>query len=218
MSTAPIFKSYDDIQADKSKATYAQACEAGIAEILRDREFATIVPSMASKRAIIDFCQRYSGMAGTVPSLFLMKEAKKHNYAAFQSALSGCMKPITEQRAEIIFEIVVLLASGGTMTEADMVNEKTRLNNGWTLDKLRAERDRVINLYRLQGIGRKRGVDGLKAERAEMRGDNTPQVVAILPASYTAQELKRLAARDLPAFKKLVRDFGEQITTRLLGK
>src|SRR5437773_2721811 len=104
MATAPIFKSYDDIQADKTKAAYAQACEVGIAEILRDREFATIVPSMASKRAIIDFCQRYTGMQGTVPSLFLMREIKKHNYAAFQSAFQGVMKPITEQRAEIIFE------------------------------------------------------------------------------------------------------------------
>src|SRR6266576_87493 len=149
MSTAPIFKSYDDIQADKSKATYAQACEAGIAEILRDREFATIVPSMASKQVIIDFCQRYTGMAGTVPSLFLMKEAKKHNYAAFQSALGGCMKPITEQRAEVIFEIVILLASGGTMNEVEIANEKARLNNGWTLERLRGRLEQVRTAQRL---------------------------------------------------------------------
>src|SRR5437899_12192065 len=123
MATAPItFRSYDDLVAEKAKAAYAQACEVGIAEILRDREFATIVPSMAAKNVLIDFCQRYTGMPGTVPSLFIMREARKHNYAAFKTAFQGVMKPITEQRAELIFEICVLLASGGNMTEADLAN------------------------------------------------------------------------------------------------
>src|SRR5712664_535767 len=123
MSTTPIFKSYDDLQHDKDRAVYASACEAGIAEILRDREFAVIVPSPDSKRALIDFCKRYLGLEGAVPSLFILREAKKHSYAAFQVAFEPYIKPISDQRQEIIFEIVVLLASGGNMSEADIANE-----------------------------------------------------------------------------------------------
>ncbi len=217
-TTASVFKSYDELQADRDRAAYAAACEAGIAEILRDREFAVIVPSIASKREIISFCQRYTGLPGAVPSLFIMREAKKHNYAAFQATFEGVMKPISEQRQEIIFEIVVLLASGGNMSEADIANEKARLSNGWTLEALRRRLEQIKTAQRLAGIARKHGVDGVKTERGEMRGDNVPQVAALLPERYTATELKRLARADYPAFKKLVRDFQEQVTLRLQGR
>ncbi len=217
-TTAPIFRSYDELQQDRARADYANACEAGIQEILRDREFAVIVPSPDSKRALIDFCKRYVGLEGAVPSLFILREAKKHSYAAFQVAFEPYIKPISDQRQEIIFEIVVLLASGGNMSEADISNEKARLSNGWTLEALRRRRDQVITAQRLAGLARKHGLDSVKLERAELRGDNIPAVVPLLPEKYTAQELKRLAREEYPTFKKLVRDFGGQVTSRLQGR
>ena len=218
MATAPVFKSYDELQQDRARADHANACEAGIAEILRDREFAVIVPSKDSKLALIDFCRKYSGLEGAVPSLFLLREAKKHNYTAFQVAFEPYIKPISDQRQEIIFEIVVLLASGGNMSEADIANEKARLSNGWTLEALRRRLEQVKTAQRLAGLARKHGLDAVKNERAELRGDNVPQVAALLPERYSAQELKRLAREDYPAFKKLVRDFQGQVTSRLQGR
>jgi hypothetical protein len=128
------------------------------------------------------------------------------------------MKSISSQREEIIFEIVVLLASGGNMSEADIANEKARLSNGWTLEALRRRKTQIETAQRLAGIGRKLGVEGMKVERAELRGDNMPQVAALLPERYTAQELKRIARESYPEFKKLVRDFGGQVTSRLQGR
>jgi hypothetical protein len=218
MATAPVFKSYDELQQDRDHANYAAACEAGCAEIFRDREFAVIVPSIASKKEIISFCQRYTGMTGTVPSLFIMREAKKHNPAAFHDAFQGVMRSISEQRTDLILEIVVLLASGGNMSEADVLNEKARLSNGFTLEALRRRLEQVRTAQRLGGLCKKRGLEAVKAERAEMRGDNVPQVVALLPPEHTAQSLKILARKNYPAFKKLVAQFGEQVTARLNGR
>lgn len=208
----PVFKSYDQIVKDKAQAAYEQACEAGIAEILRSKEFSEIDPTIpGAKRALIDFCQRYaSNIPGAVPSLFLLREAKKQNHYAFQQTFKPFMRSVQEQRQEVIFEILALLAAHGNMSEADLANERKRLNLGWTLDKLRARKEQILTAQRL---ARK-----TPAELRQMNQDYYESQISptpLLPEEITAAVIKQATSEQI---KKWIRVFGaSQINTRLQG-
>lgn len=215
MNTAPVFKSYDQIVKDKAQVAYERACEAGIAEILRSKEFSEIDPTIpGAKRALIDFCQRYaSNTPGAVPSFFLLREAKKHNPLSFQETFKPFIKGVQEQRQEVIFEILALLAAHDNMSEADIANERVRYNLGWTLDRLRARKEQIITAQRLA----KKSPAELRQMNRDYYESQVPPT-PLLPAEHSAQTLKQLARDNYPAFKKLVERFGDQVTFRLQGR
>ena len=217
MSAAPVvFKSHADVVRERALMDYHAACDRGFEEIFSHREFANIIDTPDNREKLIDFCTQFTGLDGTVPSVFILSEAKKHNYQLFKSTFQ--FVDVAKQRADLIDQIIATLNVRGTMTALDIKNERGRLQNGYTLRALRNRLSYIINAQRLTGVYREKGMDALKAERAEMRGDNTPTVVALLPPEYTASELKKLAVRDIRAFKKLYEQFGKQVDDRLAGR
>ena len=190
--------------------------EQGLADCYKN--FPELVPSQQTAETIIDWCDRYMGVA-SIPNAIILRAAKEQNRQAFKEDFGPLSLAVQKQRQEIIARILILLANGGAMTEHDLNVERRRLNMGFTRDQLLNREQMIINAQRLAAICKAKGVEGVKAERAEMRGDNEPRLMVLLPSEWTPKALKELARTNLPAFKKLCRDFGDkQVTDRLQGR
>jgi hypothetical protein len=211
MNTA-TFVSKEQAEHDRARRDWNARVEMGLADCFR--AFPEIVPSMASRQLIVDWCDQFMGQA-CIPSAVILKAARDQNRQAFKEDFASVSASVESQRAEIIARILVLLAAGGRMTEADLANERARLQRGFTRDALLRREQYIQTAQRLARMS----VPQLKQERAEMRGDNLPPLIVLLPEEWTAQELKRLTNTDLPKFKRLQAEYGDkQINDRLAGR
>ena len=218
MSTAPVFKSREDLERTRQQQQHAERVKIGLEECYAVRFNGTrgkvvLKPTQATAKEIILSCAEFSGVAPSVcvPSAFVLEQAFKYNHEIFMERLGTMLYPVEVLRKEIIEEIANALRTRGSMTEWNIQQERTRLNNGFTLQKLRNRLSYILEAQRLAGWSVPELKEGIQVTRAAQA-----PLPKLLPEEITAEVIKKAHPEQI---KRWCQIYGErQVNARLQGR
>ena len=157
---------------------------------------------MATLKAVEQFCD-FGGMPLSTTDLDF----------ALSNGMSIAKQyvPSTEEtRADLINEIIDLLATGGKYSSFDLQNERKRMSaNQWTVEKLTQRRDEIVEKQRLARLSTDEIRQQLQAQRPQSQD-------TVLPAEYTAERIRGMRAAEV---KFLVKQFSvDAVNDRLANR
>ena len=178
-----------------------------------------IKPGQASTKEIIFLCAQYHGLDESVcvPSVQTMQEIFKLQRQAFKEAFGpGLLISVQEARQEVIQDILIALrCSRPSITEFELNQERVKIQQGFTLQKLR---DRLTYILNAQRLARKTTPE-IKEEIQNTRAAAQP-LPEQLPAEYTRDTLrKKLREMGRSETEKFIARWGlAKINARLQGR
>lgn len=212
MSTA-AFQSRADLQHTHERRQHLARVQTGLEEIYALRFNGKVLrPSEATATELINMCAEYAGTAPeyTVPSGVLMLEIFKYQRPVFTERLGPALVDVSVLRDEIIGQILALWEASGKSLQ-DMRSERTRLSNGFTLQKLRNHLSYLTEARRLA----RKSVPELKQDIQVAREAAQP-LQELFPAEITSEDIRRAP---VPKIQYWLKRYGaEQVNARLQGR
>lgn len=211
------YKTREDVNQEKRDVAYAAAREQGFQEIFQ--AYPTIPRSIANEREVEDLCDGFLGVGrGQVaPALSTFRSVVEANPGILAGKIGVYVTPIEKQKAEIVEEILELIASkdggrDGKFNSYNLRSEEARMKS-WSLDALRNRLNEIKTKQAMNSIP----VSTLKSFVQDARKDTNPYPgYATLPAHFDTSYLRGLSAFE---FRRAQAKYSsQQLTDRLQGK
>jgi hypothetical protein len=195
-----------DVSQDRTDAAHAARVEAGLREVFNN--FPDIVVNHANQNLVRLWCNDFSGVHDAVPSPALFRAAVDQNRTEFRQAF--VFKPIADQIAGYIDEIIELLRAGGSHSKESLANERVRLSY-FTRDKLIQRRDDIRRKQEYNALS----VSDLHQKLHGFREAESRMQQNALPPEFTVERLKN----NVETLKHCVRRWGvDAVNARLRGE